>query len=144
MEQPKLTTSRTQLAEWLREKLPASFTVVDHPTMPDDPADNISAIVLIVRRTVDPGPVAGVFIETHELWVLDPHIDREISETQLDASLDQVLLAINDEADEWLVFVKAERDTFADEYPAYQVTVTLPSTHPTDPDPDPDPEQENP
>lgn len=127
MDTPKTTTTRAQLAEWLRARLGTDVTVLDYPTMPDDPEDRITAVLLVVRQRIEPGPTLGTYLETHQLWILDPHVDREISENSLDATLDRVLRAIDHAEAQWLLFVDAERDTFADEYPAYRITVTLPS-----------------
>ncbi len=128
MSNPTPATTRQQLGEWFTTQLGDGVTVIDHPTMPDDPEDRITAILLIVRQTIEPAPVLGSYLETHQVWVLDPHVERAMSEEQLDRSLDQVLRAISAPEVSWLGFVKAERDTFADEYPAYVVTVTITST----------------
>lgn len=120
-------TTRTQIADWLTAKLPNSIIVIPHPTMPDDPADNVTGLVIVVRKSIAPGPNLGRYIETHELWVLDPHTDRALSEDMLDQSLDAVLDAINDPDEHWMNFESAERDTFADEYPAYRITINIPT-----------------
>lgn len=132
MDNPETVTTRAQLADWLRGQLGADVTVLDHPTMPDDPEDRITAVLLVIRQRVEPGPVFGTYLETHQVWVLDPHVDREVSENSLDSSLDRVLRAINAPEVPWLLFVDAERDTFADVYPAYRITVTLPSNPATE------------
>lgn len=127
MDTPSTATTRQTIATWLIERLPETVTVIDYPTMPDDPADHITGMVIILRDTIEPAPLPGHYEETHQLWVLDPHVDRETSELMLDRTTDAVL-AVIDSADSLLHFESAARDTWADKYPAYRVAVTVTST----------------
>lgn len=128
MDNPTTQTTRAQLAAYLDAATADTVTVIPHPTVPDDPDDRITAVVIIIRDRIDPATVPGHYIETHQVWVLDPHVDREISENALDSTTDDVLGALADPAAPWVRFESAERDTFADKYPAYRLTVTIAST----------------
>lgn len=122
-ENPDAPNTRRQLGEWLGTALGDTFTIVDHPDKIDDPADRIEALIVIVRQRVIPGPVAGSFQETHQVWLLDPITDRALSEDNLDLNLNRVLAALDPV--EWLAFTEADRDTFDETYPAYRISLDI-------------------
>jgi len=80
--------------------------------------------VVLYREKVEPSPAAlGKRLSTLAVWVLDPRQDPRAAEDPLDASLDDVLAALDSDAS--LAWAEAERGTYADKWPAYRITLTI-------------------
>lgn len=100
---------------------PTGFRIVAAPVDLDAvPAPTI----ILYREKVEPSTAAlGMRLSTLAVWVLDPRQDPRAAEDPLDASLDDVLAALD--SDTSLAWSEAVRGTYADKWPAYQITVSL-------------------
>lgn len=117
-------TVRDDLAAALKNVLPSAIKIIDVPRG----IDGIEArrpVVLLYRERMTKAPNAiGSYFNEMAVWVISPNVDPRRGETQLDETLDEVIVALDSIT--WLNWSLAERSVFGDnQAPAYKITVTL-------------------
>lgn len=84
-----------------------------------DPA--YRGVIQIIRTDVTPSKMQpqGAYLNTFEVWLIDPHTDPETVEDLLDDLLDELLELFDDLG--WLEWDKAERSMYSDQYHAWKL-----------------------
>lgn len=84
-----------------------------------------TGVVQVIRTDVTPSTQQpqGAYINTFEVWLIDPHTDPEVVEDTLDALLDALLELFDDIG--WLTWGKAERSMYSDSYHAWKLSPVI-------------------
>lgn len=116
---------RTEVAELLTAALPASWLVED--TIHDlDGVEPDQPVLMVGASSVTPHGVLGLRTYALRLVLVEPSTDPGDADDAIDSRL-TVLLDVLDEVP-LLAWTNAERATFADTWPAYEVTATVTAT----------------
>lgn len=118
--------TRAELAGALRGILPATVAVIAQPAALANLAPGVTYALMLVRRRVEPGPTMGTYAETFDVLVLEPSQDEARAEDNLDDHLSEVLEIL--EPLKWAAFRSAERETYADSWPAYRIELQITTT----------------
>ncbi len=119
--------TRKDLATLLAAGLPKTIRIIDHPADIDPLGARVRAAVMLIRQTIEKAPnKQGSFIESFDVWVIEPKIDDNgTSEDSLDESLDLVLVALS-ASTKSVTWSKATRSKFPKpELPAYKIDAQL-------------------
>lgn len=120
-----MVNPRTEVTELLRAGLPAAWQVDDHVhdvegMHPDTP------LVMVGTSSLAPHEVLGLRTYTLRVVLVEPSTDPGDADDALDSRLD-VLLDVLDKLP-LLAWSSAERATFTDTWPAYEVALSVTAT----------------
>lgn len=118
--------TRAQLATALKAKLPKTYKIIDSPREIGEIEPKIRAAVQIIRRSFEPAPHAprGQLLQTFEIWAIEPSIDPDTAEDNLDTVAATICEAID--SLDFITWTIAEREPYDDNtFHAYRITATL-------------------
>lgn len=119
-------SARKQLATALVVHLaPSVYRVIDHQDSVDQIAPT-ERVVIVYQARVAPTGGIGVREVSLEVWVLVPAADPALADDQLEASLEDILAALDTVT--WAHWTDAERGVYADAFHGYRITVTARTT----------------
>lgn len=117
-----MANPRVDVAELLTAALPATWRVDD--TVHDlDGLEPDQPVVMVGTASLTPHAVIGLRTYALRVLLVEPSTDPGDADDALDSRLDVLLDALDDIP--LLAWTNAERATFADSWPAYEVTVTV-------------------
>lgn len=120
-------SARRQLGAALKAGLPAAarYKVLPYPT--NDPGPAARPVLIVFQDSVKPFPEApeGTFQLDLVVWVLIDALNskgEDVLETALNRTLDVI------HAQDWLLFVEAERQSFGTTHTGYKIALTAAAT----------------
>lgn len=108
-----------ELADQLREVLPASWDIEPYALAPDNVTPGCP-IVRVFRRRLAPSPFLGRYSNEMELWLIDEHTDEQEADDSLSDRLDVLVAALDQLHIDWPE--GAERGMFGAKFHSYKIT----------------------